>query len=100
LATTRRVRLQLSSVRQAMSAKWRTALGQALGLGEREIAGNGRDQALVAGETEDVVDPVGLAPAHERLARVARIGPQQDLDLRPAAPDLADDPLDLLHRAR
>jgi hypothetical protein len=76
----------------------RSPLGQALGLGEREIAGDRRDQALVAGETEDVIDAVGLAPAHQRLAREARIGAQQDRDPRPARPDLGDDARDLLDR--
>jgi hypothetical protein len=65
------------------------ALDQARGLGHREIVGDGADQALVAGEPKDVVDTVGLAPTHQRIAGKARVGPQQDLDPRPARPDLA-----------
>ena len=101
MATTRRARLQLSSVRQAKSAKRRagTALGQALGLGRGEIVGDGADQALVAGEAEDVVDAVRLAPRHQLVAGKARIGAQQDLDPRPARADLADDARDLVHGA-
>ena len=40
------------------------ALGQALGRGGGEIFGDRADQALVAGEPEDVVDAVRLAPRH------------------------------------
>ena len=74
-------RLQLSSVRQAKSAKRRagTALGQALGRGCGQLVGDGADQALVAREAEDVVDAVRLAPSHELVAGKARIGAQQDL---------------------
>ena len=102
MATTRRSRLQLSRVRQAKSAKRRAGppLDQARGLGQREIVGDGLDQALVAGEPEDVVDTVGFAPAHQRLAGEAGVGPQQDLDPRPARPDLGDDPRHLLDRTR
>jgi hypothetical protein len=51
-------------------------VGQALGLGSGEIVRDGADQALVAGEPEEVVDPVGFTPGHELLAGKARIRPQ------------------------
>lgn len=76
----------------------RAALGQALGLGQRELTSDDPDQALVAGEPEDVIDPVGLAPVHQRITREARVGPQQDLDPGPARPDLGDDPRHLFDR--
>ena len=100
MATTRRVRLQLSSVCQTEvgEAAGRGALGQALGLGGGQIVGDGADQTLVAGEPKQIVDPVGLAPRHQRLAGKAGVRPQQDLDLGPARPDLGHDALDLLDR--
>ena len=57
------------------------------------------DQARVAGEAEDEVDPVRLAPGHQRLAGEAAVGAQQDPHPRPAGADLADDARDLLHGA-
>ena len=81
-------------------AAGRATLGQALGLGCGQIVGDGADQTLVAGEPEQVVDPVGFAPTHQRLAREARVGPQQDLDPRPTRPDPGDDPRHLLEGAR
>ena len=59
----------------------RAALGQALGLGRGELLGDGADQALVAGEAEDVIDAVGFAPGHQlfpgkaRIRRAARSSP-------------------------
>src|SRR3954463_10248839 len=50
----------------------------------------------VAGQTEDKVDVVLLAPEHERLTGKARVGPQHHLHPRPARPDPARDALDLL----
>ena len=55
-------------------------------------------QPGVAGETEDVVDPVRLAPAHQGLAGEAAVGAQEDPHPRPMLADLADDPPDLLDR--
>jgi hypothetical protein len=43
----------------------RAAHGQALGLGGGEILGDRADQALVAGEPEDVIDGLRLAPNHQ-----------------------------------
>ena len=77
-----------------------TALRQALGLGHGQLVGDGADQALVAGEAEEIVSPVGLAPRHELIPGKAGIRPQQDLDPRPTRADLADDALDLLDGAR
>ena len=58
-----------------------------------------RDEPVVAGEAEDVVDPVVFAPGHQSLAAEARVGPQQDAHPGPARPDLADDAGHLLDRA-
>ena len=98
LATTRRVRLQLSSVRQAKSAKRRAGriLGPALSRGLGELFGDRADQALVAGEAEEIIDPMVLAPGHELVPGKAEIRPQQDLDPGPVRPDLAEDALELI----
>ena len=52
-------------------------------------------QPLIAGEAENVVNAVGLAPGHQVLAAEARIRPKPDVDVRPALPDLRDDQGDL-----
>ena len=70
-----------------------------LALGQGELGGDLADQARVARQAEDVIDPVGLAPDHQRLAGEARIGAQNDPDAGPAGADLRDDPCDLLDRA-
>jgi hypothetical protein len=75
------------------------APGQALGRGGGKIFGDRADQAPVAGEPEEVIDGVRLAPDHQRVPGKARIRPQQDLDPRPASTDLVDDPRDLLDGA-
>ena len=56
-------------------------------------------EARVAGEAGDVLDLVAFAPDHQRLAREAGIGAQDDPHLRPASTDLGDDALDLRDRA-
>ena len=109
MATTRRVRLQLSSAwppgwgtgpqpggqaGEVGEATCGTALCQALLFGHGQAVGDRVDQALVAGEPEQVVDAFGFAPPHELVAGKAGIGPQQNLDPGPARSDLADDPLD------
>lgn len=53
-------------------------------------------QLLVAGEPEQIVDPIGFAPGDRGLAGEAGIGPQDDPFMRPACPNLRDDPC-LLH---
>jgi hypothetical protein len=65
------------------------------GLGQRVV--DFGQQAGVAGEAEDVVDAVVFAPDHELVPGEAGTGPQQDLDLRPARADLANDTFDLGH---
>ena len=73
------------------------------GLAGRGVLGGGRgepvfdlsQQAGVAGEAEDAVDPVGLAPGHQLVPGEAGIRPEQDLDARPAHADLGDDARDL-----
>jgi len=57
------------------------------------------EQPLVAGEPQHVVNPLGLAPGHDRFATKARVTPNADPGLGPAAADLGDDPRQLLHTA-
>ena len=76
-----------------------TTRGQALGFSGGELVGDGIDQALVARETEDVVDTVRLSPSHQLVAGKARIGAEDDLHPRPPGPDLASDARDLGHGA-
>jgi hypothetical protein len=70
-----------------------------LRLGLQEFDGDRGDEARVAREAEHEVDPVLLAPRHQRLAAEAGIGAQKDARPRPARPDLRDDPRDLLDRS-
>ena len=76
----------------------RAALCQALGL--CEIFGDCPDQALVAGQPEDVIDGICLAPNPQLVPGKAGVGAQQDLDPRPAGADLVDDPRHLLDGTR
>src|SRR4051794_23285095 len=59
-----------------------------------------RAEALIARQTEDVVDPVGLRPHHQVLAAEAAVTTQQNADPRPAGADAADEADQFLHRAR
>ena len=61
-----------------------------------QLGGNGAFQQGFAGEAEDIFDRVRLAPAHQRLAGEAAIGPEQDAHAWPAAVNLAHNALDLL----
>jgi hypothetical protein len=70
-----------------------------LDLGQGEFARDLVDQARVAGQAEEVVDPMSLAPGHQRLAGEARVGAQDDLHFRPAGAGLRNDPFDLLDGA-
>jgi hypothetical protein len=65
------------------------ALG--LALRRRQLGSDLGDEALVLGKTEEIVDPVRLAPRHELLAAEAGVGTQQDAHPGPAFADLADD---------
>ena len=58
------------------------------------------DEARVAREAEDVVDPVRLAPGHQLVTGKARVRAQQDLHPRPSSANPLDDPGHLLHRPR
>ncbi len=49
------------------------------------------DQALVAGEAEDVVDVVFLAPRHQLVAAKPLSARRMMLDVGPALADLRDD---------
>jgi hypothetical protein len=66
------------------------------GLGE--LRGQCRFQAGIARQPEHVIDPVLLAPQHQRVVREATVGAQDDADLRPLPADLGDDAGDLLDR--
>jgi hypothetical protein len=55
-------------------------------------------EARVAGQAEQVINPVQLAPPHQFLAGKARIGAQQDPHRRPAGADLGDETRHFLHR--
>src|SRR3954462_229899 len=46
-------------------------------LGPGEVDGEFLDQARVAGQAEDEVDPSRLAPGHQRLTGEAAVGPEQ-----------------------
>jgi hypothetical protein len=83
---------------QVGKAPGRTAPGQTIGLRRGALFGERANQALVAGEAEDVIDRVRLAPRHPLVAGEARVGAQHDRDPRPACSDLADDSFDLGHR--
>ena len=50
----------------------------------------------IAGQAENVVNAVGLAPGHQLLAAEAEIRPKPDIDIGPAFPDLRDEKGDLL----
>lgn len=54
------------------------------------------DEARVAGEAEQEVHPVGLAPRHQLVAGEAAVGAEQDLHPGPAGSDLRHDPCHLL----
>ena len=64
-----------------------------------EVDGEFLDEARIAGEAEDEVDPVCLAPGHQRLAGEAAVGAQQDPNPGPAGADLPDNARDLLKGA-
>jgi hypothetical protein len=66
---------------------------QALGVGDPGL------QTLVAGQAEDLVHALGLAPGQDGLAAGARVRPQRDRHLGPARADLLDQARDLVQRA-
>jgi len=77
----------------------RTPVGEAFGLSGGQLVGDGADQAVVAGEPEQIIDGIRLAPRHQLVPGKARIGAQDDLHARPAGPDLDHDTFDLVDRA-
>src|SRR5207253_2641227 len=79
---------------QVLKAPRRLARPSGLLLGLDQLDRDLLDEAIVAGESEHVVDPVLLAPGHQDLAGEARVGPKQDAHPRPAGPDPGNDPLD------
>ena len=81
---------------QDLEAARRVLGAIALAAGLSQLAADRLHQALVPGQTEDVVDAVVLAPRHQIVAGKARIGPQDDLHVWPAGADLRDDARNLL----
>jgi hypothetical protein len=68
-------------------------LGLALGPAHPDIVGGRLDQAVehdIAGEPENVVDTVGLAPRHRFRAAVMAITAQGDVGRRPVPADVSD----------
>src|SRR5690606_31562351 len=65
-----------------------------------DLAGDLLGQAGVPGEAKEKVDPVGLAPSHQRLAGETGIAAQQNAGPRPARADLSDEARDFLDRTR
>ena len=63
-----------------------------------KLAGDLADQPVVARQAEQVIDPVQLAPPHQRLAAETAIGPQQNPHPRPACAHPVDDARHLLDR--
>ena len=61
------------------------------GLCPRQIDGDLVEQPAVAGQAEDIIDALLLAPDHQLLAGEAGVGAEQDSHLRPAPADAGDD---------
>lgn len=57
------------------------------------------DQLDIAGQAEQVVEGIALAPGYQLLAGETGIGARHDADLGPALAQPAHDTLDLLNRA-
>src|SRR3954449_7629127 len=66
------------------------------GLDRRQLAGELGLEPGIAGETEDEIDTVRLAPAHKTVPGEAAVGAQEDLHSWPTRPNLPDDARDLL----
>ena len=78
----------------------RAAVGPRLDPGGEEFRLDFADQPVVAGDADDVVHAVVLAPGHDLLADVGGIGPHQDPDSGSPAPAPVDDAGELVERAR
>ena len=57
-------------------------------------------QPLVARQSEQVIDPIVLAPCHQRFSCKSTVSAQQNAHARPAGTDAADNAPDLVHRPR
>ena len=64
-----------------------------------QLGGDRGGEAHIAGQAEQVIDPIELAPAHQPLAGKAGIGTQQDPYPGPAGAEWRDDTRHFLHRA-
>lgn len=70
------------------------------GLSRRgHLGGDLRLETIILGQAEQVIDPMGFAPAHQRIAGKARVGPQHDAALGPVPANVANEALDLFHTA-
>lgn len=54
-------------------------------------------QPLITSQAQDIVHFMFFTPGHQRFAAETGVGPQHDLDPRPAPPSLLHDPLHFLH---
>ena len=63
---------------------------EAFGHSVGELLPDGRDETVIAGKAEQIVDTVCLTPRHQILAAEAAVGAQQDPCSWPAGTDLPD----------
>ena len=82
---------------EAPEAPPRLSGAPALRPGAGRFVRNLRLRAFVPGQTQQIIHLVGLAPAHRRIARETRIGPQQNPHIRPARPQPGHNPRRLFH---
>ncbi len=57
-------------------------------------------EAAVSGQTEHIVNAIGFAPLHDRLAAKTRVSTNNDARLRPMLAYLSNNPAQFLHTAR
>ena len=75
--------LKLAKVFLLFPAAFKRAAGLPLQLSAEAL------QAFVAGDADDVIDPIALAPAKHPMTAKASIAPVHDLCVRPALSDVA-----------
>ena len=85
---------------EILEAARRPASSLGLVLGLDQLDGDLVDEPRIAREAQHIIDPVRLAPGHQRLPAEAGVGAQQDAGPRPAPPDLGDEARHLLDGAR
>ena len=52
-----------------------------------------RDQPIIPGEADNIIDAVALAPGQDFIPAKTRVCPDENMDLRPRLPNLLDDSL-------